>query len=553
MLTEEIKKAVQAAAKKLFGTDIKPQLSRPEEKFGDYATNAALQLSKQTAKAPLEIARLLSPELKGLPGISEVSIAGPGFINIRLDNQGLFDAALNATKLPAGLKDQEILNEYGDPNPFKEMHIGHLYTYIVGDAISGLLEAGGAAVRRLSYHGDVGPHVAMWLWGIHKHFGWDADAASKALETQSKKGIGYYYSAGAKAYKDDEAAKDEIDAINAHVYAKDDADITRMYEIGKNLSFDNFDEILNKLSIPTDKRYLESQSAQKGVQVVQQNIGKVFIESQGAVVYEGEKAGLHTRVFINSRGLPTYEAKDLGLAELKALDYPRANRSIIMTASEQSDYFKVMLAALAEIDKPTAQKTTHIAHGFLSLSSGKMSSREGNVYAAASLLEEVQQAVEKLYPDSPHKEDVYVAAVKYAFLKHRTGSDIVFDVDESISLEGNSGPYIQYAHARASSILAKALHQTKPAPEAVLDAGERSLARKISEYPEVVEKSIEELMPHYICTYLYELAQSFNRFYENSRIIGDEREVPRLALAKAYQQVLSHGLGILNIAAPDHL
>jgi arginyl-tRNA synthetase len=182
-----------------------------------------------------------------------------------------------------------------------------------------------------------------------------------------------------------------------------------------------------------------------------------------------------------------------------------------------------------------------------------MSSREGNVYAAETLLDEVKQAVEKQYPDSPRTDDVYTAAVKYAFLKHRTGSDIVFDIEESICLEGNSGPYIQYAHARASSILAKALHQTKPAPEVILDAGERSLARKISEYPEIIQKSTDELMPHYICTYLYELAQTFNRFYEAGRIIGDEREVPRLALTKAYQQVLRHGLGVLNIAAPNHL
>lgn len=553
MPIEEIKSAIQAAAKKLFSAELEPQLSRPEEKFGDYATNAALQLSKNAAKAPHEIARTLSEELKNLPGISEVSIAGPGFINIRLDDQRLYDSAMKATDLPANLEGREILNEYGDPNPFKEMHIGHLYTYIVGDAISGLLEIGGANVRRLSYHGDVGPHVAMWLWGVHKHFGWDAEAAAKALEAEPEKGIGHYYSIGAKAYKDDDSAKAEIEAINAHVYAKDDADITRMYEIGKNLSFDKFDEILNKLSIRTDRRYLESQSAEKGTEVVKQNIGKVFTESQGAVIYEGEKAGLHTRVFINSRGLPTYEAKDLGLAELKARDYPRASRSIIMTASEQSEYFKVMLAALAEIDEATAKKTTHLSHGFLSLSSGKMSSREGNVYAAGTLLGEVEQAVQKQYPDSPHTDEVYIAAVKYAFLKHRAGTDIVFDVEESISLEGNSGPYIQYAHARASSILAKALHQTKPVPDAVLDANERSLARKISEYPEIIQKAADELMPHHICTYLYELAQAFNRFYEANRIIGDEREAPRLALAKAYQQTLKHGLGILNIAAPDHL
>jgi arginyl-tRNA synthetase len=553
MPIEEIRTAIKAAAKKLFDTDIEPQLSRPEEKFGDYATNAALQLAKRASKAPNEIARLLSEELKGLAGVEEVAIAGPGFINIRLSDDALFNAAIKATELSKDLSGQEILSEYGDPNPFKEMHIGHLYTYIVGDAISGLLEAGGASVRRLSYHGDVGMHVAKWLWGIHQQFGWDSDAAGKALHEQPEKGIGYYYSIGAKAYEDDESAKTEIEAINNQVYARDHAGINRMYELGKNLSFDKFDEILNLLSIKYDKRYLESQSAQKGAEVVKQNVGKVFTESQGAIIYEGEKAGLHTRVFINSRGLPTYEAKDLGLAELKAQDYPQASRSIIITASEQSEYFKVMLAALAEIDKATAEKTTHLSHGFLSLSSGKMSSREGNVYAAMDLLLEVKAAVHKQYPDSPVRKEVTFAAVKYAFLKHRLGTDIVFDIDESVSLEGNSGPYIQYAHARAASILAKAPHQTEPKADAAMDESERSLARKIGEYPEVLQKAGDELMPHHICTYLYELAQTFNRFYEVSRIIGDEREEIRLTLTRSYQQVLRSGLGILNISAPDHM
>jgi arginyl-tRNA synthetase len=553
MPIEEIRTAIKAAAKKLFDTDIEPQLSRPEEKFGDYATNAALQLAKRASKAPNEIARLLSEELKGLAGVEEVAIAGPGFINIRLSDDALFNAAIKATELSKDLSGQEILSEYGDPNPFKEMHIGHLYTYIVGDAISGLLEAGGASVRRLSYHGDVGMHVAKWLWGIHQQFGWDSDAAGKALHEQPENGIGYYYSIGAKAYEDDESAKTEIEAINNQVYARDHAGINRMYELGKNLSFDKFDEILNLLSIKYDKRYLESQSAQKGAEVVKQNVGKVFTESQGAIIYEGEKAGLHTRVFINSRGLPTYEAKDLGLAELKAQDYPQASRSIIITASEQSEYFKVMLAALAEIDKATAEKTTHLSHGFLSLSSGKMSSREGNVYAAMDLLLEVKAAVHKQYPDSPVRKEVTFAAVKYAFLKHRLGTDIVFDIDESVSLEGNSGPYIQYAHARAASILAKAPHQTEPKADAAMDESERSLARKIGEYPEVLQKAGDELMPHHICTYLYELAQTFNRFYEVSRIIGDEREEIRLTLTRSYQQVLRSGLGILNISAPDHM
>jgi len=541
MPIEEIKTAIKTAAKKLFDTDIEPQLSRPEEKFGDYATNAALQLAKGAAKAPNEIARMLSEELKNLAGVKEVSLAGPGFINIRLNDETLFKAAQQATELPQNLKGQEILVEFGDPNPFKEMHIGHLYSYTAGDTISGLLEASGASVKRLSYHGDVGLQVAQAIWGMRQ------------TEVTDDASLGRAYAMGAQAYKEDETAKTEIESINQHVYKLDDPAINQLHEQGVRLSFEAFDKILDLLSISTDKRYLESQTVGPGEELVRQNIGKVFTESQDAIVYEGEKAGLHTRVFITSKGLPTYETKDLGLVLQKDKDYPQANRSIVITANEQSEYFKVMLAALSEVRPELAQKTTHLSHGFLSLTTGKMSSRTGSVYTAWDLLMQVKDAVHEQFPDSPARKPTTFAAIKYAFLKHRLGSDIVFDVKESVSLEGNSGPYIQYAYARASNILAKALHQTKPAPDAGLDAGERSLARKISEYPEVVQKAAEELMPHHICTYLYELAQTFNRFYETSRIIGDDREIPRLVLVKFYSQVLKSGLNILNITAPERM
>jgi arginyl-tRNA synthetase len=193
-----------------------------------------------------------------------------------------------------------------------------------------------------------------------------------------------------------------------------------------------------------------------------------------------------------------------------------------------------------------------MSHGFVSLTTGKMSSRSGNVYPAMKLLLEVKDAVHAQYPDSSVKKEVTLAAVKYALLKHRLGSDIVLDVKESISLDGNSGPYLQYAHARARSILAKA--QKNDSVEVKdLEPGERSLALKISEYPEVVAKATAELMPHHVCTYLYELAQAFNSFYEDNRVLGDNREGPRLALVKAYASALKHGLSLLSVAAPDKM
>ena len=288
--------------------------------------------------------------------------------------------------------------------------------------------------------------------------------------------------------------------------------------------------------------------------LVEANTGTVFKQSQGAVIYEGEKVGLHTRVFITSQGLPTYETKDLGLTILKDKDYPKAARSIIITANEQSDYFKVMLAALAEINPDLARKTTHLSHGFLSLSSGKMSSRTGNVYPAMKLLLEVKDAVHQQYPDSEVRKEVTFAAVKYAFLKHRLGLDIAVDIKESIGLEGNSGPYLQYAYARANSILQKVDSRQQTADSSIeLEAGERSLVRKISEYPEVIAKATAELMPHHVGTYLYELAQVFNQFYEANRVIGDPRQAQRAALVSGYAKVLKHGLELLNIVAPQQV
>lgn len=545
-MKEQLEQQILAAVQALFGVAVDIDLTRPEEQFGDYTTNVALQLSKQVGKNPREVGEALAEKLKTdlVKDVSDVSVAGPGFINLKL-NDGALAGLLN-TRPQQSLAGREVLVEFGDPNPFKAMHIGHLYSYIVGDAICSLLESAGATVRQLSYHGDVGLHVAKAIWGMQQG-GYDANKVGDAVMNN----IGLFYAQGAKAYEQDETARQQIDEINQQVYAQDLA-VKALYDEGKARSLGNFGETLKELDIKNDKKYFESESAPAGLETVKQNIGKVFVESEGAIVFEGEKVGLHTRVFITGKGLPTYETKDLGLTELKHRDYPQAARSIIITANEQAEYFKVMLAALKEIDPDLAGKTRHMTHGFVSLSSGKMSSRTGEVYSAVNLLADVEQLAKKLYPNTTH--DVQIGAVKYAFIKHRLGGDLVYDVEESVSLEGNSGPYLQYAHARACSILQKAADQAGGLPRDVeFEADERSLVRKISEYPEVIDKAVNELMPHHVCTYLYELAQTFNRFYEKNRVIDNERQAVRLGLVKHYADTLRSGLDLLGIAAPDKM
>lgn len=542
----EIEQAIARACQDLFNETVKPVLTRPDEQFGDYSTNAGLQLGQKLRKNPREIAEKLAKAIQS-PYIKKTEVAGAGFINIWLTDEALLK--LIDQKITQPLKGQEILVEFGDPNPFKEMHIGHLYSYIVGDAIAGLLETSGATVRRLSYHGDVGLHVAKAIFGLHELEKKRDKSSEDVLAIEDFLGVAYAY--GADKYENDDASHTKIGEINEHIYKKDDSEINELHRRGCELSISYFDGILKLLGVKNDKRYLESETIDMGKALVEKNLDKVFKRSDGAIVYDGEKSGLHTRVFITTKGLPTYETKDLGLTGLKNKDYPNAARSIIITANEQTEYFKVMLAALAEIEPALAKKTAHLSHGFLSLSTGKMSSRTGKVYAAMKLLLTVKDVVHKQYPDSSVRQEVTFAAVKYAFLKHRLGSDIIYDIDESVSLQGNSGPYLQYAHARACSILAKS--KAKAATVKELDEAERNLARKIGEYTEVVDKSVNELMPHHICIYLYELAQTFNHFYETNRVINDPRESTRIKLVKAYADTLKTGLTLLNIQAPEKM
>lgn len=552
-----MEKRVAEACKELFDVKIGIELGRPEEQFGDYATSVALQLARQLGKSPHEIGEALAVKLReNLAGqVSEISVVDPGFLNFKLDDKELM-ASLEY-KPRQKFTGKEILIEFGDPNPFKAMHLGHLYSAIAGDAIARLFEVSGAEVKRASYHGDVGMHTAKAVWQL-RNLQREKQKAGKDISSVPAEDradfLSQAYVTGAREYEADKNARAEIQDVNEHIYRRDDDEINKLCDLGKQWSFQIFDEIYDELGIHYQKRYLESASSEAGLKFVKQNVGKVFEESDGAIVFRGEKVGLHTRVFVNSRGLPTYEAKDLGLAELKQQDFPKADESVIITAHEQTEYFKVMLAALREIDSKIADKTRHIAHGFLSLTTGKMSSRTGKVYPAADLLTAVREAVKQLYPESTEqtRTETYLAAVKYTFLKNRVGSDIAFDVEESVALEGNSGPYLQYAHARARSVLGKA-GAAKAEQPADLEPDERSLARKISEYPETVDKAVNELMPHHICTYLYELAQTFNRFYEHSRVIGDPRQAGRLALVKHYAETLKTGLGLLGIAAPDRM
>jgi len=541
----------------LFGVSVLVDLTRPDEQFGDFATNVALQLSKTVGKNPREIGEQLAEQVreKLADRVAEVSVAGPGFLNLKLTDSALLQGlASQPAKSKAG---QKILVEYSDPNPLKPLHAGHLYTTLVGDSIARLLEQGGAEVIRLNYGGDVGLHVGKSLWAILRELGGEyPEKLSEIVENERPNWLGARYVEGNNAYEDDEAAKQEIIATNKRVYqlhsdGDHDSPFAQVYWTVRQWSYDYFATLYQQLQVtPFDRFIPESEVTQLGLDIVREQQAKgVYKESQGAVVFEGEPFGLHTRVFINSEGLPTYETKDIGLLHRKWEDY-HFDQSIVITANEQAQYYEVMLKSVEQFAPELAQKSRHITHGVVKLAGGiKMSSRKGNIVSALDIIDAAHQAGK----ESGHNpsEETTLAAIKYAFAKNRIGGDIAYDPKESIALEGNSGPYLQYAHARARSILAKA--EQKDVELNNLGVDERSLLRKITEFTEVVDHAVAELMPHHICTYLYELAQQFNSFYEHNRVIGDEREAMRLRLVDYYAQTLKRGLNLLGIVAPEKM
>ena len=556
---QEISTALTRAIKDLFEVDVTPELTRPEEQFGDYSTNVALQLAGRLQKPPREVAAALVEAVRSNFGeqVKDVAIAGPGFINITMSDAFLLQSVNGAIKnRPQTYAGQTVVTEYSDPNPFKVLHAGHLYTSIVGHAIANLVEAAGGTVHRVNFGGDVGLHVGKTMWAIMQDLGGELPQKLADIpEDQHSEWMAACYVKGTQAYEDDEDAKAAIVAANKRVYelhANDDHEsaFAQIYWTCRAWSYAYFNAFYERIGTPFEKYYPESQTAPVGLKTVREQLARgVYSESDGAVVFKAEQYGLHTRVFINSQGIPTYEAKDVGLIMLKKQDYS-FDRSIVVTDNGQEQYMAVVLKSIEQFAPELVEATTHLTHGVVKLAGGvKMSSRKGNFLRALDVLD----AAEKANKAATGREDeqAVLGAVKYSFLKPRIGGDIIYDPEESVNLLGNSGPYLQYAHARARSILAKA--EQSMAAITGLDAGERSLARKIAEYPDVMQKAVTDLMPHHICTYLYELAQIFNRFYEHNRVIGDERQAIRLQLVEQYADILHDGLSMLGIAAPEKM
>jgi arginyl-tRNA synthetase len=306
------------------------------------------------------------------------------------------------------------------------------------------------------------------------------------------------------------------------------------------------------------------------MEIVRENIGTVFTESDGAIVYKGEQDGLHTRVFITKQNTATYECKEVGLNWQKMQDW-QYDLTIIPTASEQNGYFDVVIKAIEKAVPELDNKIEHIGFGMVSLTSGKMSSRKGNILSAPELVTTVEEEVGKIVNSREGftaeeklriTEKVAMAAVKYAFLRSNIMQNMTFDIKESVSFEGNSGPYLQYTYARIKSVLNTPVdtslpkNNTKSVLSALNSPSEIALIKWIERYEETVTGAADSRSPHLIANYLFELAQRFNSFYKQNSINSAETNqliAARRQLSESVANLLAHGLGLLGIEVVEKM
>lgn len=571
--------------------------------FGHVASNVAMVLAKgenknSEKKNPVDLAKEIANKILKIDSeddaerdevkktFSKIEVAGPGFINFTFSDEYLKNVLMVSTeevlnniknKNINDLNGKEVLVEYTDPNPFKVFHIGHLMTNIIGESLASIYELSGANVKRINYQGDVGRHIAINIYAILKEENYKRFLELKSddsIDIKKKvEWLGERYAEGYKDFDNEDSSLDDdenpvktggviyqVAEINKKIYERSDEKINEIYDTGKSWSMEYFETLYKLLGTKFDKYIMESEAAPIGLGLVKENTtpyGKNIFETGdgGSIIYDGEKDNLHKRVFINKNGLPTYEAKDLGNMEIKLESYPNIEKSVVITAHEQSDYFKVLYKAIEKLRPELAGKLVHYGHGMMRFADGKMSSRKGNIIAGDELIENVKENIFAKFENSKIEsaeeknfvlEKVAIGAIKYAVLKQAIGRDVIFDIDKVVSVDGDSGPYLQYTHARFASV-AKDMENNL---EVNISDSNRNIIVMINKFEDVLTEVAREVAPQKLLTYLVELAREANSWYAVNRVV-DNRE--NELLASKIKSVLSTGLRTLAIHAPERM
>ncbi|WP_298453116.1 arginine--tRNA ligase [uncultured Prevotella sp.] len=603
-IANEISSSVAAAVKALYGQDVPEkmvQLQKTKREFEGHLTLVVFPLLKISRKKPEETAQEIGQYLMdNEPCVASFNVV-KGFLNLVVSPKAWLAllADINADEhfgeKKAGEDSPLVMIEYSSPNTNKPLHLGHVRNNLLGWSLAQIMEANGNRVVKTNIVNDRGIHICKsmlaWLkWGN-----------GETPETSGKKGdhlIGDYYVAFDKHYReevkeleakykaegmtDEEAekkAKDEAPLIKeAHEmlvkWENNDPEVRALWEKMNSWVYAGFDETYKALGVGFDKIYYESQTYLKGKAKVEEGLekGLFFRKDDNSVWADLADEGLDQKLLLRSDGTSVYMTQDIGTAEMRFNDYP-IDKMIYVVGNEQNYHFQVLSILLDRLGFKWGKELVHFSYGMVELPNGKMKSREGTVVDAddliAAMIDDARRTSEELgkFADMSDEERAEVSrmvgmgALKYFILKVDARKNMLFNPEESIDFNGNTGPFIQYTYARIRSILRKAEAQGIAVPEAFsgnvnLSVKETELIQKMNEYEAAVRQAGIDYSPSGIANYCYELTKEFNQFYHDFSILGadtDDEKALRLLIAKNVAKTLKNGMRLLGIEMPERM
>jgi len=586
-----ISQAAGEAVKALYGMEANEkmlQLQKTRSEFEGNLTLVVFPFVKAAKKSPEQTAQEIGQYLVDNCSAVEKFNVVKGFLNLSI-GEGAWLQLLQAMDqddrfgMKAANEDSPlVMIEYSSPNTNKPLHLGHVRNNLLGWSLAQIMEANGNKVVKTNIVNDRGIHICKSM------LAWLKYGNGETPESSGKKGdhlIGDYYVAFDKHYReevkelmaqgmDEEKAKQEAPLIKeAHEmlvkWENNDPEVRALWEKMNNWVYAGFDETYKKMGVGFDKIYYESQTYLKGKAKVEEGLAKGLFErhEDNSVWADLTNEGLDQKLLLRSDGTSVYMTQDIGTAEMRFQDYP-IDKMIYVVGNEQNYHFQVLSILLDRLGFKWGKELVHFSYGMVELPNGKMKSREGTVVDAddlmALMVEDAYKTSMELgkFDDMTEKERREIArivgmgALKYFILKVDARKNMLFNPEESIDFNGNTGPFIQYTYARIRSILRKAPSITSPASSTSLADKEIELIQKMSEFGAAVEQAGKDYSPSGIANYCYELTKVFNQFYHDFSILNEpdeQKKAVRLMLAKNVAKIIKNGMGLLGIEVPERM
>ncbi|RIJ34107.1 arginine--tRNA ligase [Pontibacter oryzae] len=594
-LQNAISQSISQALHAVFGitvdaTQIALQPTRKE--FAGSFTFVTFPYTKQVGKGPEQIGQALGEYLKETAAEVKDFNVVKGFLNLEVPEQEwlrLFRGIMANPKYgygePSG---RNVMVEYSSPNTNKPLHLGHLRNNFLGYSVSEILKANGHEVMKVNLVNDRGIHICKSMLAYEKL------GNGETPESSGMKGdhlAGKYYVLFDKQYKEqiDELVAQGMDKEEAKKKApwmleaqdmllkweQGDEQVVNLWKMMNGWVYDGFDETYRNIGVDFDKYYYESETYTLGKELVEEGLHKevFFKKENGSVWVDLTGDGLDEKLLLRADGTSVYITQDLGTAQLKYDDFPY-DQSVYVVADEQNYHFQVLKAALKKLGKPYAEGIYHLSYGMVDLPSGKMKSREGTVVDADELVQEMidtarQQTeelgkIEGFTPEQANElyHTLALGALKYFLLKVDPRKRMLFNPQESIDFRGNTGPFVQYTHARISAILRKAGEMGISVDTASfenfenLHEVEQDVITQLVNFPAVVKEAGNLYAPSVIANYAYELAKSYNRFYQEISIFNETDEQARsfrIALSAMVARFVRESMNLLGIAVPERM